>query len=50
MSPDRFDASRAADYQLRLPLATLGPGDYLLSFEASTGKLVTKREVRFQVR
>ena len=50
MSPDRFDASRAADYQLRLPLATLGTGDYLLSLEASAAKTLVRRDIRFQVR
>ena len=47
---DRFEASRSADYQLRLPLATLTTGDYLLTFEAAMGKISTKRDVRFQIR
>jgi hypothetical protein len=45
----RFTDERAADYQLRLPLSTLTTGDYLLTFEASSGKITARRDVRFQV-
>ncbi|HEX5070696.1 MAG TPA: VWA domain-containing protein [Vicinamibacterales bacterium] len=41
---------RAADYQLRLPLADLKAGDYLLTFEAMVGKVTARRDVRFSVR
>jgi hypothetical protein len=45
----RFTHERAADYQLRLPLSTLTTGDYLLTFEATSGKITARRDVRFQV-
>jgi VWFA-related protein len=45
-----FDANRSAEYQLRLPLATLKPGVYLLTFETTVGKSAARRDVRFQVR
>jgi VWFA-related protein len=47
---DRFASSRTADYQLDLRVATLEPGDYLLSVSASSGKNVRRRNVRFSVR
>ncbi len=50
LAADRFGAERSVDYQLRLPLATLTTGDYLLTFEATSGKVTATRDVRFQVR
>jgi len=50
LAADRFATERAAEYQLRLPLATLTAGDYLLTFEATSGKVNVRRDVRFQVR
>jgi hypothetical protein len=50
LSADRFTTDRSAESQFRLPLATLTAGDYLLTFEATGGKVTTKRDVRFQVR
>jgi hypothetical protein len=50
LAADRFSVERAADYQLRLPLATLSPGDYVLTFDAAAGKVSVKREVRFEVK
>jgi hypothetical protein len=50
VAADRFGEDRAADYQLRVPLATLVPGEYLLTFEATAGKVTARRDVRFQVR
>ena len=47
---DRFNTDRSAEYQLRLPLSTLTAGEYLLTFEASVGKVLARRDVRFQVR
>jgi hypothetical protein len=49
LAADRFSAERATDYQLRLPLAALRPGDYLLTFEAAAGKVSATRDVRFHV-
>jgi VWFA-related protein len=45
-----FDANRSAEYQLRLPLSTLKPGVYLLTFETTVGKTTARRDVRFAVR
>ena len=42
--------SQAADYQSRLPLATLKTGDYLLTVEATDGKTTARRDVRFRVK
>jgi VWFA-related protein len=50
LAADRFSADHAADHQFRLPLATLKSGEYLLTFEAGSGKVTVKRDVRFQVR
>ncbi len=50
LAPDRFSAERAADYQLRLPLAQLAPGEYLLTFAAGTSKATARRDTQFQVR
>jgi len=49
LTPDRFGGDRAAEYQYRLPLASLAVGDYLLTCEASLGKITVKRDVRFQL-
>lgn len=46
---DRFN-QQAADYQSRLPLATLKTGDYLLTVEATVGKTTARRDVRFRVK
>lgn len=50
LRPEAFSASRAADYQLRLPLETLKAGDYLLTLETTVGKVTARRDVRFAVR
>jgi VWFA-related protein len=50
LGADRFSAEHAADYQFRVPLATLKAGEYLLTFEAGTGKPTARRDVRFHVR
>jgi VWFA-related protein len=50
LAPDRFSTERSADYQLRLPLATLPPGEYLLTIDAVAGKSGARRGARFQVR
>jgi VWFA-related protein len=48
IAADRFSSDRASDFQFRLPLTTLVPGEYLLTFEASAGKFTARRDVRFQ--
>jgi VWFA-related protein len=45
-----FDSRRAADYRLDLPLAGMRPGPHLLTLEATMGKRVDLRGVRFTVR
>jgi VWFA-related protein len=46
----RFEPQRAADYQLRLPLATLKAGEYLLTLETTAGKTTVRRDVQFRVK
>jgi hypothetical protein len=48
----RFAAGKGVGHRFELPLATLEPGDYLLTFVASTGEggAQAQREVRFAVR
>jgi len=50
LARDRFGDARSADYQIRLPLATLKAGDQLLSFETTVGKVTARRDVRFAIR
>jgi hypothetical protein len=47
---DRFVAGRAADVRFDVPLLSLPPGEYLMTFEASLDKHVMRRDVRFSVR
>lgn len=47
---DRFDTHRAAEYRFDLPIATLAPGSYLLTFEARmAGAPTVRQDVRFVV-
>jgi hypothetical protein len=46
----RFAADRGADCRMRIPLAQLEPGEYLLSIEAAVADRRVTREVRFTVR
>ena len=50
IAPARFGAARSADYTYELPLATLSPGNYLLTIESRLGALTVRREVRFSLR
>jgi hypothetical protein len=47
---DRFATDNAADYQFRLPLATLKTGEYLLTFETAAGKTTVRRDVRVTIK
>jgi hypothetical protein len=40
---------RTAEVRWLLPLDRLRPGPYLLTFEATTGAVVLRRDVRFTV-
>ena len=50
IAADKFDAARAVDHRLNLPLADLSPGPHLLTIEATAGKASARRDVRFAVR
>jgi VWFA-related protein len=50
LTPERFGTTRAADYRYTLPLKTLAPGEYLLTFEVTLGKTTARRDVRFTVK
>jgi len=47
---ERFGQEQGADYQLRLPFATLKPGEYLLTLETTAGKMTVRRDVQFRVK
>ena len=49
LTADRFDATRAAEYRLTLPIDKLAPGSYLLTMEGTLKKDTVRRDVRFQV-
>ena len=50
IAPDRFYVGgRAADYRFPIPLATLPPGPYLLTFTVTLDKTVVTRSVQFTV-
>lgn len=46
----RFDAARAADYHLRLPLSRAKPGPHLLTLTVTAGGATAERQLRFDVR
>lgn len=50
IGPDRFDRSRGSQVFVRLPTRDLPTGPYLLTVEATLGKVVTRREMRFGIR
>jgi VWFA-related protein len=50
IGPDRFDRSRASQMFVRLPTGDLAPGPYLLTLDATLGKVTARREMRFGVR
>jgi VWFA-related protein len=49
LGPERFAASRSADYRLDLPVANFEPGPHLLTLEASIGNTRVHRAVRFSM-
>ena len=49
LEPARF-VNRAANVNFELPLAPLKPGPYLLTIEATLGKTIARRDVRFEIR
>jgi hypothetical protein len=46
---ERFSSARGADYRKELPLATLAPGEYVLTIEARGNNASARRDVRFVV-
>jgi hypothetical protein len=46
----QFAAGRAADVRFDVPLLSLPPGEYLMTFDAALDKHVIRRDVRFSVR
>ncbi len=50
IASDQFTTGRGADVRFDVPLLSLPPGDYLLTFEASLDKHGVRRDVRFTVR
>lgn len=50
VGPDRFDRTRASQLFVRLPTSDLPPGPYLLTVDATLGKLAIRREMRFSIR
>jgi hypothetical protein len=49
LEPEQFDAQRAADYRVQLPLANLLPADYLFEVEAKSGAALVRRTIRFSI-
>ena len=43
----RFTPRRAADVQLEIPVAGFKPGAHLLTIQATRGKTIVSRDVRF---
>jgi VWFA-related protein len=50
LDPGQFASDRTADYYVTVPPATLAPGDYLLSVEATMGTRVAGRAMRFGIK
>ena len=50
LEANQFGESRAADYQVQLPIAHLEPGDYLFEVEAKSGAPLARRTIRFSIR
>jgi hypothetical protein len=52
LAQDKFAnlSLRAADVRYAIPLARLPPGEHLLTFEATLGTTVLRRDVRFSVK
>jgi hypothetical protein len=51
LAASRFAPHGAADFTYELPIASLGPGSYLLSIEAKLdAKTAARRDVRFAIR
>ncbi len=49
-APGTDPGPRAAEVRFEIPLERLGPGAHLLTFEATSGRVVARRDVRFVVK
>jgi VWFA-related protein len=49
LAPSDFSPSRSREERLPLPLASLSPGEHLLTFEVAAGGHSARRDVRFEV-
>jgi VWFA-related protein len=49
VDPARFNAARAADVVLDVPIARLPPGPYLLTVETASGATAVRRHSRFEI-
>lgn len=50
LAMDSFGTTRATDYRFDLPVSKLTAGEYLLTLDATLGKVTARRDVRFTVR
>jgi hypothetical protein len=50
LTPSQFNAGRVADVRWALPMATLAPGDYLLTMTAERSALMATRSLQFRTR
>ena len=50
VSSAAFSAARVADYVIDLPIATLSPGEYLVTMTAALGKTTVRRTARIRMR
>jgi VWFA-related protein len=50
LAADRFGDARAADYQWRVPLDRLSPGEYLVTLTATLDRHTARRDVVMEVR
>ena len=46
---ENFSEDRSADFEVRLPLVHLSPGEYLLEVDAQSGARHVRRTARFSV-
>ena len=49
LAETQFSRDRATDHLVTLPVSTLSPGDYLLKLEATMGRRIAGRAVRFTI-
>jgi hypothetical protein len=50
LAADRFADGRSAEHRWRVPFDKLAPGMYLLTFEATAGRVTATRDLVFQIK